>query len=233
MRKRLLVAVLVCISGVSTAPQNVTPGEKAPPTSVGPSFGCGNAASPAEKAICGSTELSALDFRMAAAWKRSTHIFADAAGLLSSLRSEQREWVAKRNACGASLSCLQSAYQDRVAVLEFRPGPEATPVDGFVGIFDHEGFMTVSVQRRDATSARVLIDGADPESGRWTCHFEGVGTVKGSRLEAAGSESESRLILEREGDGIRIPDQDSNFAANQEYCGLNGGMNFAFRRAKQ
>ena len=233
MRQRLLLAVLVVASGVSAAPQNATPGEKVPPTSGGPSFGCRNAASPAEKAICGSTELSALDLRLAAAWKRSIHVFADAAALLSSLKSDQREWVAKRNACGASLSCLQNAYQDRIAVLEFRPGPETTPVDGFVGIFDHEGFMTVSIQRRDANSARVLIDGADPESGRWTCHFEGMGILKGSRLEAAGSEAESKLILEREGDGIRIPDLDANLAANQEYCGLNGGMNFPFQRARQ
>jgi uncharacterized protein len=233
MRRMLLVAVLVSVSGVPAEPQSVAPGEKVPPTRGGPSFDCRKAASPTEKAICGSAELSGLDSRMAAAWKRSIQVFADADALLAPLRTEQREWVAKRNACGASVSCLENAYLERTAVLEFRPAPKATPVDGFVGNFDHEGFMTVSIQRSDATSARVLIDGSDPVSGRWTCHFEGIGTVKGNRLEAAGFETEGKLILERDGDGIKIPDLDSNLAANQGYCGLNGAMTFTFRRAPQ
>ncbi len=232
MRPILIITILLSLPGI-LATQMATPGEKAQPASNGPSFNCHNAGSPTEKAICGSPELSALDSRLTAAWKRSLTIFADAAALLAPLRTEQRGWMAKRNACGASVSCLQTAYQERIAVLEFRPAPEPAPADGFVGIFDHEGFMTVSIQRRDATSARVLVDGADPESGRWTCHFEGIGNVTGSRMEALGAESDSKLILERLGNGVRIPDVDSNFAANQAYCGLNGGMNFTFQRARQ
>jgi uncharacterized protein len=198
----------------------------------GPSFDCRKAASPAEKAICGSAELSTLDSRMAAAWRRSTQIFAEAPALLVPLRNEQREWVGRRNACGASLNCLRKAYRQRTAVLEFRPVAEGAPADGFVGIFNHQGFMTAYIQRRDATSARVLVEGAEPKTARWTCHFAGIGTVRENRLEATDPDSQSRLILERDGDGIRIPDLDSNFEANQANCGLNGGMNFTFRRAR-
>jgi hypothetical protein len=105
-------------------------------------------------------------------------------------------------------------------------------VDLFVGIFSHEGFMKAYIQRLDATSARVLIEGADPERGRWICHFEGIGTVRENHLEALDTETGGRLVLERDGEGILIPNLDSNFAANQVNCGLNGMMNFAYRRTR-
>jgi uncharacterized protein YecT (DUF1311 family) len=202
---------------------------------VGQSFDCRKAASSTEKAICGSSELSALDSRMAAAWRRSTEIFAgpEAEAMLEPLRNEQRQWLGRRNACGSDLRCLRNIYQQRNAVLEFRPFPETAPVDRFVGIFTHEGFMTAYIQRLDAISARVLVEGADPESGRWICHFEGIGIVRESRLEALDTETGGRLVLERDGGGILIPNLDSNFAANQSNCGLNGMMNFAYRRTPQ
>jgi uncharacterized protein YecT (DUF1311 family) len=201
---------------------------------VGQSFDCRKSASSTEKAICGSSELSALDSRMAAAWRRSTEIFAgaEAEAMLVPLRNEQREWLSRRNACGGDLSCLRLTYRQRIAVLDFRPFPERAPVDLFVGIFSHEGFMKAYIQRLDATSARVLIEGADPERGRWICHFEGIGTVRENHLEALDTETGGRLVLERDGEGILIPNLDSNFAANQVNCGLNGMMNFAYRRTR-
>jgi uncharacterized protein len=202
---------------------------------VGQSFDCRKAASSTEKAICGSAELSALDSRMAAAWKRSTQIFTgpEDEALLVPLRNEQREWLARRDACEGDLSCLRRIYEQRTAMLEFRPPPETAPVDGFVGIFNHEGFMTAYIQRRDAISVRVLITGADPKSGRWICHFAGIGTVREDRLEAKDEWTGGRLVLEPDGDGILIPNLDTNYKANQVNCGLNGMMNFAYRRTPQ
>ena len=207
---------------------------------VGQSFDCRKASTPTEKTICGSAELAAADSRMAAAWKRSTKIYADPEGvsadpkaMLALLRKEQMEWLRKRNACGGTVSCLRHAYQQRIAVLEFRPYPEPAPVDGLVGSFSHEGFMVLYVQRHDGISARVLIDGAEPKNGRWICHFEGIGTMHENRLEAKDEQTGSRLVLERDGDGIRIPDTDSNYAANMKNCGLNGMMNFTYRRTTE
>ena len=219
--KTALVVVLICLS---------LPCDLA----VGQSFDCRKAASSTEKAICGSAELSALDSLMAAAWRRSTQIFAgpEAEAMIVPLRNEQREWLGRRNACGSNVSCLRLTYQQRTAVLEFRPFPEAAPVDRFVGIFDHQGFMTAYVQQIDATSARVLIEGAEPERGRWLCHFEGIGTVREGRLEAIDAETKGRLVLERDSGGILIPDLDSNLATNQVNCGLNGMMNFKYRRTR-
>ena len=183
---------------------------------------------------------------MAAAWKRSTRIFAGPEegasthgleAMLVPLRNEQMEWLGKRNACGGDVSCLRHSYQQRTAVLEFRPFPETAPVDRFVGVFSHEGFMTAYVQRHDGISAKVLIDGANPTPRRgqlpWICHFEGIGTIHENRLEAKDEETGGQLVLERDGDGIRIPDVASNYAANQVNCGLNGMMNFKYRRTPQ
>ena len=200
----------------------------------GQSFDCRKASSSTEKAICASAELSALDSRMTTAWKKSTEIFTgpEAEGMDVTLRNEQREWLGKRNACGGDMSCLRFAYQQRTAVLEFRPFPEAAPVDRFVGKFDHQGFMSVFVQRLDANSARVLIEGAEPKTARWLCHFEGIGTVRENRLEVIDAETEHRLLLEQDGSGILIPNLDSNLEANFANCGLNGMMNFKYRRSQ-
>jgi uncharacterized protein YecT (DUF1311 family) len=221
MKLRLLLGIVsVCLS---------VPGRAG-----GPSFDCRKAALPSEKTICNSADLSALDRRMAAAWTRSMRVFREAETLLPSLKSGQSEWISARNACGAGVSCLDKVYNDRIAILNFRPLPSSpSPVDRFVGVYGHDDFMKVYIQQRDPASARVLIDGAEPTSARWACHFEGIGTVAGNRMLATDADTDSRLVLETDGGGIKIPDLDSNYAANQANCGFNGRMNFTFQRARK
>ena len=71
-----------------------------------------------------------------------------------------------------------------------------------------------------------------PKTARWLCHFEGIGTVHENRLEAIDAETEHRLLLEQDGSGILIPNLDSNLEANFANCGLNGMMNFKYRRTR-
>ncbi|QDC11158.1 hypothetical protein FHY55_18805 [Oceanicola sp. D3] len=80
-----------------------------------PSFNCDRAGTPTEYAICGSVELADLDKRMAS-------LFYSRRGRMSAagkrqLDAGQRDWLAQRNGCGASVPCLRAAYSQRIAAL--------------------------------------------------------------------------------------------------------------------
>lgn len=78
-----------------------------------PSFNCALAHSVVEGMICGSAELSALDSNLSGLYQTKLRSGPDP----SVLRSEQRAWMRQRNACGASIACLEQAYQQRIAQL--------------------------------------------------------------------------------------------------------------------
>lgn len=83
-----------------------------------PSFDCGKAQAPAETAICQDKALSALDRKLAAAWK-GAHGKATGARKEEML-TEQRKWLEERDACMSetrSRDCLARAYRERIAVL--------------------------------------------------------------------------------------------------------------------
>jgi uncharacterized protein len=78
------------------------------------SFDCTKAATPAEKAICGDTGLSKLDSDLNSAFISAM----SAAANPDSLRSSQRDWLKRRNACGGDAACLQRVYQERLDRLQ-------------------------------------------------------------------------------------------------------------------
>ncbi|MEI9984036.1 MAG: lysozyme inhibitor LprI family protein [Aliidongia sp.] len=100
-----------------------------PALAAGPSFDCSRAAAPVEKLICGSPALSALDDKLAAAF-RARHDAADDAGR-ASLQQEERRWAQGRAAaCNipvkgevaepqrpAAEACLTGQYNTRLAEL--------------------------------------------------------------------------------------------------------------------
>ncbi len=80
-----------------------------------PSFACSDDLMPAERQICSSPALAALD-------RQVTEIY-DAAlsgaqgDARATLVSAQRAWLGGRNACGADEGCLDNAYRDRLSEL--------------------------------------------------------------------------------------------------------------------
>lgn len=100
------------VSGVARA-EGVDPG---------PSFDCRAASRPVEKLICDNSELSALDLKMALAYKARIKRSIDP----ESLRHAQIEWIKNiRNQCSDS-SCLKNAYLARISLLlADNPQPEA------------------------------------------------------------------------------------------------------------
>ncbi|WP_207483499.1 lysozyme inhibitor LprI family protein [Arenibaculum pallidiluteum] len=93
----------------------------------GPSFDCAKASTPVDRAICGSPELSALDWDMAQAYRRAM----DAAGERGApLLRSQRRWLADRaKLCTGSgtdnPACLAAAYRARIAGLQVLGRPPA------------------------------------------------------------------------------------------------------------
>jgi len=78
------------------------------------SFDCNKASALTEKAICATSQLSALDDQMAQAFKDALAT----AGDRSALTASQRLWLRRdRNACQDDTVCLRQVYMKRIADL--------------------------------------------------------------------------------------------------------------------
>lgn len=78
------------------------------------SFPCDKAQSPAERQICKSIPLSALDRSVSSAWHIAMNKHQQNP---SKLRAEQAAWLKERDACGEDVSCLERKMLDRVDIL--------------------------------------------------------------------------------------------------------------------
>lgn len=85
------------------------------------SFDCIKAGSAPEKAICSDVALARLDRRLSDSYAQALSFASDDAAK-NAIRAEQRTWIGERNACGADVACLASAYEARLAALEASPG---------------------------------------------------------------------------------------------------------------
>ena len=195
------------------------------------SFACQAAATHVEHMICADPGLSRQDDALAAAYKDSRTAFeagADGATtLLDDLTHAQQAWLASRNAC-ADAACLGRAYASQIAVLRFqpRPGHDAS-ADRWAGRYGYKGFMRLFVQVRDNDSVRLVITGAEPGAARWTCGFEGIGTVSGGTLQVMGPAS---LAAHLTRDAVQITDTAANQNTSDQSCGLNGSIIWTYAK---
>ena len=89
------------------------------------SFDCTKATTPQEKAVCGSTTLSALDEKLADAYKNARTASQDPA----KLKSEQVEWIKEARKCQSDTSCIERLYTARINELNPQPvKPTPEPV---------------------------------------------------------------------------------------------------------
>jgi uncharacterized protein len=71
------------------------------------SFDCSKASNKVERTICSVASISALDERLAVAYKKAG----------TSYKQSQRDWIKKRNKCGADANCLFIEYTARIKFL--------------------------------------------------------------------------------------------------------------------
>lgn len=96
---------------------------KVPDSANAPSFKCSLAMQNAEKLICGSPELAALDREVAALLAKE--IKGQPEDRAEELRSDQHNWTTSRNGCGTTpdpTGCLREAYRRRLVTLQIRQG---------------------------------------------------------------------------------------------------------------
>ncbi len=77
------------------------------------SYSCHEVSNKAERTICRSGRLGALDERMAY-WYGRAQERARYFDQTDWLKASQRRWLAMRNVCGSNTSCLRYAYQRRI-----------------------------------------------------------------------------------------------------------------------
>jgi uncharacterized protein YecT (DUF1311 family) len=75
------------------------------------SFPCEKAVTPTEKAICASFQLAGWDRSMSAAWRAALE---RAPEKQAKLHGDQKEWLQKRDACGADVHCIDDLLWRRV-----------------------------------------------------------------------------------------------------------------------
>ena len=95
---RLLFISLCAIWGSSTAYAD--------------SINCSKALLPDEHAICRNVELQKQDVKMTTLFEVSGHLMA--MGGRGAVQDRQVEWLKDRHQCKANLSCLRSAYAQRI-----------------------------------------------------------------------------------------------------------------------
>ncbi|MEP3277641.1 MAG: hypothetical protein ABJN26_28960 [Stappiaceae bacterium] len=88
-----------------------------PGTSEAASFDCSKASAPDEIAICDNPDISAMDSEMAGLWYgyKALPLLMGASG---NRQDEATAFLKTRSACGANVSCLRSAYTQRIAKLK-------------------------------------------------------------------------------------------------------------------
>lgn len=127
----------------------------------GPSFDCSTAQG-VEQHVCASTELSALDRRLASVYKQN--LAATDAATQKRLRAEQRGWIKGRDECwkaGNQPQCLTLSYQTRLVELQIQSGSVTapTPVEYVCG--DNSKPFTAAFYNDLEPKAAVLTYGED------------------------------------------------------------------------
>ncbi len=93
-----------------------------------PSFACAEAKLPAEKAVCASRELAALDRKLNETYSDAMHGWP--ADEQARQRAAQKQWLTQRNACSKAedvTECLRDAYHRREIELEIKSGKLMAP----------------------------------------------------------------------------------------------------------
>src|SRR6266536_4071925 len=76
------------------------------------SFDCKRAKLPAEIAICTDPTLSSQDEEMARQYLPL--IKSAPADSTKTIKTEQKAWLAERNACGSDMQCIMGSYRERL-----------------------------------------------------------------------------------------------------------------------
>lgn len=135
------------------------------------SFDCASARSKTEKAICADPYLSGLDEKLAQRWRSTLANVADP----KALKTDQRQWLKSRNACGDLAACLRRQYVMRLAELEHAVQPFSWDATWQLIPPGTSTSATVITKQLDATHIRFGITAGE---GANSGDLDGVATLK-------------------------------------------------------
>lgn len=140
------------------------------PDAVAASFDCSKASTTVEELVCSDPKLSALDERLASLYRTALASTQDK----STLKDQQRSWIASsRNTCRTA-ACLQRSYEGRIGQLtSYRP--QETTVTGKVTV----GSMDSAIELENGDSVSFLTDSAIGKKIFATCKVEDLCAVTG------------------------------------------------------
>ncbi|TDK55744.1 lysozyme inhibitor LprI family protein [Pseudomonas moraviensis] len=121
------------------------------------SFDCTDASGKTEKAICTDPYLSTLDDKLAEQWRTTLGKVVDP----KTLKTDQRQWLKNRNACGALSACLRREYLMRVTELEHAVQPFSWDATWQLIPRGTSTSATFVTQRRDATHIAIDISAGE------------------------------------------------------------------------
>lgn len=195
-----------------------------------PSFDCGKATTPSERAICADEALAGLDRDIAALYRRRRA----QSPIPRAVDAAQKQWLAVRDVCQENVACLAKEHAARKQALEealarFAKAP-AKDVSGFSGVYDNE-VGTVEIEAVSTTEFDVTITTAD-RNARWTCDVSATGQLKnGAIVIAYRPETEGykpRTVTLRRKDGrLTVSDAGED---HPDFCGHNGTIEGTYRR---
>ncbi|WP_434768524.1 lysozyme inhibitor LprI family protein [Pseudomonas triticicola] len=121
------------------------------------SFDCTSATSKTEKAICSDPYLSSLDDKLATQWRTTLGRVADP----NALKTDQRQWLKNRNACGALSACLRRKYLMRLTELGHANQPFSWDATWQLIPPGTSTSATLVTQTRDATHIAIDISAGE------------------------------------------------------------------------
>ncbi len=200
--------------------------QSAPQVNQGPSFDCSRARHPSEQAICASAALAQKDVALAAAYEQTYQ--AAPRNRQSTLRAQQRRWLAVRNNCQSAVPCLAQAMDTRLEQLTAFAAETANqqqqqtatltpqkPVAGQTLQWQGElWYGSVTCRRTKDVEAEFNITGRNPQ-GQYVATLAlaspkslSSGTSKAAYLGETGSDGSIRFVVTRQirgGVGQRRP----------------------------
>ncbi len=203
-------------------------------------FDCAKARSAMEIKICDTPQLDAADSRLSRAYRALRRALPKPQA--SALKEEQRRWLKLRDIeCRGNdidTNCLLKMYNRRSTILEFRRSPayRQSPAGSVSGHYTMVDFEPMQIQANALSEQRVVvqIEGAEPNTGRWVCHFVGEGKLHNRRLQLIDSESDPDsqypITLVFQGDHVDVSGDVRDGISY--YCGAGGTLSGRYRKRR-
>jgi uncharacterized protein len=201
------------------------------PAIAGPSFDCGQAASPVEKTICDSIGfgLAEKDAMLAQLYRG----LKDAPGQ-ESLPQSQRDWMAARDRCNTDEKCLSEVYETRIEELA-KLGGDTEGISGRYGynlgdgVSFGSGFFALdsagSLSAHLSTASTPAVHTCEVDVREALFVTDNVWIFVDKPNETSPDDPQCRILFRRNGNAIEV-----NSTYCSQWCGARGNFDAVYTK---